>query len=273
MAGGEGLPEAHEPDEIVGLDDAAVRTPRAPDAPAGGAALLALDAPFSLPSPFEHDDADMVSCMSDSDDFDDMMSCVSEVLNDPSISGIDTAANGPAQMGDSGVDAPKVHVDPGDPAQFFAADAPPGGSRNEEATPMSAAALVRGISERFGLSAAHATLLSTAAAGCPNEGEHTPGGRVRGVFPLPFLCRRRHRASGTMRAGERRRAVHRDRVVSKTNLIVGHLNLLFGGRDCMTAAMETRAGAAQLSALSRVQSTVKAWNFTADVAEAEALAG
>ena len=41
----------------------------------------------------------------------------------------------------------------------------------------------------------------------------------------------------------------------------------------MTAAMETRAGAAQLSALSRVQSTVKAWNFTADVAEAEALAG
>ena len=129
MAGGEGLPEAHEPDEIVGLDDAAVRTPRAPDAPAGGAALLALDAPIPLPSLFEHDDADMVSCMSDSDDFDEMMSCVSEVLNDPSISGIDTAANGPAQMGDSGVDAPKVHVDPGDPAQFFAAGAPPGGSR------------------------------------------------------------------------------------------------------------------------------------------------
>ena len=76
-----------------------------------------------------------------------------------------------------------------------------------------------------------------------------------------------------MRAGERRRSVHRDRVVSKTNFVIGLLNLLFGGRDCMTAAMETRAGAAQLSALSRVQSTVKARNFTADVAEAEALAG
>ena len=76
-----------------------------------------------------------------------------------------------------------------------------------------------------------------------------------------------------MRAGERRRAVHRDRVVSKTNLVVGLLNLLFGGQDCMTAALETRAGAAQLSALSRVQGAVKSWNFTADVAEAEALAG
>ena len=41
----------------------------------------------------------------------------------------------------------------------------------------------------------------------------------------------------------------------------------------MTAALETRAGAAQLSALSRVQGAVKSWNFTADVAEAEALAG
>ena len=138
MAGGEGLPEAHEPDEIVGLDDAAVRTPRAPDAPAGGAALLALDAPIPLPSTFVHDDADMVSCMSDSDDSDDTISCVSEALDDPLITdiGVDTAANGPAHVGDPGLDAPKVHGDPGDPAQPFAADAPPGGSRDEEATPM-----------------------------------------------------------------------------------------------------------------------------------------
>ena len=92
-------------------------------------------------------------CMSDSDYSDDMMSCVSEALDDPSISDCDTAANGPAQVGDPGADAPKVHVDPSDPAQLLAADAPPGGTRNEEATPMSAAALVSGISERFGLSA------------------------------------------------------------------------------------------------------------------------
>ena len=150
MAGGEGLPEAHEPDEIVGLDDATVRTPRALDASAGGAALIAFDARIPLPSPLVHENDDMISCMSDSDDFDDMMSCVSEALDDPSISDCDTAANGPAQVGDPGADAPKVHVDPSDPAQLLAADAPPGGIRNEEATSMSAAALVSGISERFG---------------------------------------------------------------------------------------------------------------------------
>ena len=173
MAGGEGLPEAHEPDEIVGLDDATGWTPRALDASAGGAALIAFDARIPLPSPLVHENDDMISCMSDSDDFDDMMSCVS-ALDDPSISDCDTAANGPAQVGDPGADAPKVHVDPSDPAQLLAADAPPGGTRNEEATPMSAAALVSGISERFGQSAADATLLSAAAAGCPNEGERTP---------------------------------------------------------------------------------------------------
>ena len=113
-----------------------MRTPRAPDASAGGAALLAFDALTPLPSPSVHDNDDMVSCRSDSDDSDDMMSCVSEALDDPLISDIDTAANGPAQVGDPGMDAPKVYGDPGDPAQPFDADAPPGGSRDEEATPM-----------------------------------------------------------------------------------------------------------------------------------------
>ena len=286
MDGGDGVPEARQPAEIVRLDPAAMREP-------GGAAAAAdaLGRSFPPPPAFvlasdlggincnstDVSDEDMVSCVSDVDDF---CSCMGEEIAedirlDAQI-GVDTAECGPAQGEGPGVCSPKVLASPD--ARAAGAGGPPPPAATPDASGgdgayRPVAAVVGEISTRFGLTAAHATLLSTAAVGCPSESDRTPCSRIRGVFPLPFLCRHRRRAEGPMRAGERRRAVHRDRVVSKTNLVVGLLNLLFGGRDCMTTALETRAGAAQLSALSRVQGAVKSWNFTADVAEAEALAG
>ena len=61
--------------------------------------------------------------------------------------------------------------------------------------------------------------------------------------------------------------------MSKTNLSIVLLNLLYGGVDCLEAALESRPGAAQLSALARVCRTVRDWNFSADAAAAEELAG
>ena len=69
------------------------------------------------------------------------------------------------------------------------------------------------------------------------------------------------------------RAVDRTRRVSKTNLSVALLNLLYGGVDYLEAALDTVAGEAQLSALARVQETVRRWDFSADAAAAEELAG
>ena len=60
--------------------------------------------------------------------------------------------------------------------------------------------------------------------------------------------------------------------MSKTNFVIGLLNLLFGGTACLAAGLTTRAGAAQLSALSRVQRTAQGWDFSADVSAAEELA-
>ena len=51
------------------------------------------------------------------------------------------------------------------------------------------------------------------------------------------------------------------------------LNLLYGGVDYLEAALDTVAGEAQLSALARVQETVRRWDFSADAAAAEELAG
>ena len=72
---------------------------------------------------------------------------------------------------------------------------------------------------------------------------------------------------------ESRRIVDRTRRVSKTNLSVALLNLLYGGVDYLEAALDTVAGEAQLSALARVQETVRRWDFSADAAAAEELAG
>ena len=89
---------------------------------------------------------------------------------------------------------------------------------------------------------------------------------------MPFLQETRTHPQ-IARAGARRRAVDRSRRVSKTNLSVALLNLLYGGVDYLEAALDTVAGEAQLSALARVQETVRRWNFSADAAAAEELAG
>ena len=126
------------------------------------------------------------------------------------------------------------------------------------------------------MSTAHAALLRSAAEGSPPTGEKTPPTRaerrVRGVFPLPFIHETRTHPQ-LARAGARRRAVDRTRRVSKTNLSVALLNLLYGGVDYLEAALDTVAGEAQLSALARVQETVRRWDFSADAAAAEELAG
>ena len=67
---------------------------------------------------------------------------------------------------------------------------------------------------------------------------------------MPYLAAERAAPGASLRAGARRRYVGRCRAVSKTNLVIGLLNLLFGGADCMAAGISTRTGAAQLSALS-----------------------
>ena len=129
------------------------------------------------------------------------------------------------------------------------------------------------IREHFGLSHAHARLLTTAAIGCPDSDVSGSAGRVRGVFPLPYLTSERATLGAPLRAGARRRHVGKCRAVSKTNLVIGLLNLLFGGTECLAAGLTTRAGAAQLSAISRVQRTAQGWDFAPDVSAAEELAG
>ena len=123
------------------------------------------------------------------------------------------------------------------------------------------AAAVKAIRERFGLGARHAALLEIAAEGCLVEGSSEVSARkVRGVYPLPFICGRRSTREKAMRAGARRRAKIADRRVSKTNLVVALLNLLFGGMKCLEAAVDTRMGAAQHAAVSRVQQAVTSQN-------------
>ena len=56
-------------------------------------------------------------------------------------------------------------------------------------------------------------------------------------------------------------------------LSIALLNLLYGGVDCLEAALDAHPGAAQLSALARVCRTVRDWDFSADAAAAEELAG
>ena len=57
--------------------------------------------------------------------------------------------------------------------------------------------------------------------------------RVRGVFPLPYLASERTAVAPSARipAGG-----GRNRAVSKMNLVIGLLNLLFGGSQCLAAA-------------------------------------
>lgn len=129
------------------------------------------------------------------------------------------------------------------------------------------------IRNGFGLSQDHAILMSSAAEGAPQSGEGGWSSRVRGVFPLPFLAGRSKSEKEVLRAGARRRLVDRQRHVSKTNLVIGLLNLLYGGLSCLQAGLVSRAGAAQLAATARVRRTVQSWDFRADSSAAAELAG
>ena len=137
--------------------------------------------------------------------------------------------------------------------------------------------LVERLRAHFGLSEPHATLLRLAANGSPDSAERAQPPRaerrVRGVYPLPFLGAERSTPLQALRAGVRRRVADRRRRVSKTNLSIALLNLLYGGVDCLEAALDAHPGAAQLSALARVCRTVRDWDFSADAAAAEELAG
>ena len=112
--------------------------------------------------------------------------------------GIDTAECGPAQGGCPGVCSPKVFGSPDGRAAGAPRTASSGGGSAPQSAPelspdasggdgasRTVASVVGEISGRFGLSAAHATLLSTAAAGCPSESDRTPSNRIRGVSPVP----------------------------------------------------------------------------------------
>ena len=224
-------------------------------------------------------DEDLVSCVSSDDEF---QSCFGEeveveaeapvALSDAPLFaaiGVDTTENVPSRVNAEN-EPPKVGAVGGDSQVPRVGSAPPpdasgsGGRFN---------GVITAIREQFGLSQAHARLLSTAAAGCPDTDSTVPPDRVRGVFPLPYLVGERASPGATLRAGARRKQVGRCRAVSKTNLVIGLLNLLFGGAECLTGGLTTRAGAAQLSALSRVQRTAQGWDFSADVTAAEELAG
>ena len=137
--------------------------------------------------------------------------------------------------------------------------------------------LVERLRAHFGLSEPHAALLRLAANGSPDSAERAQPPRaerrVRGVYPLPFLGAERSTPLQALRAGVRRRVADRRRRVSKTNLSIALLNLLYGGVDCLEAALDAHPGAAQLSALARVCRTVRDWDFSADAAAAEELAG
>ena len=216
-----------------------------------------------------------MSCVSESD-CDEFLSCAGEDIaeDDSQVAAIrvdavgsatirvDAAENGPTKVGvpggDSSVGRSTAAERDGNPP-FDSAESPPG--------------VVSSIREHFGLSHAHARLLTTAAIGCPDSDVSGSAGRVRGVFPLPYLTSERAPPGAPLRAGARRRHVGKCRAVSKTNLVIGLLNLLFGGTECLSAGLTTRAGAAQLSAISRVQRTAQGWDFAPDVSAAEELAG
>ena len=169
----------------------------------------------------------MLSCVSE---FDDFHSCAGdEVAEDvPLLVAIDldTAEHGPKQVGMRGGDA---HIGRGVPCAT--PDSPGGGAHDapgnraahmvfDEAAAQDAGdvagtaggglhGIVSAIRERFGLSQAHARLLTTAAAGCPDDEAGGSPDRVRGVFPLPYLASERTAAGAPLRAGARRRQVGR----------------------------------------------------------------
>ena len=186
------------------------------------------------------DDDDMVSCFSDTDDFN---SCA-DVDEEENVfvfaaNAVDTAESGPLTFRAPGGVAPR----------YAPADSHERAPRAAGETGGGPLGVVSAIRERFGMSQAHAKLLTTAATGCPDPGASGPPDRVRGVFPLPYLVSERAAPRATLRAGARRRQVGRCRAVPKTNLVISLRNLLFGGADCMAAGISTRTGAAQLSAL------------------------
>ena len=134
-----------------------------------------------------------MSCVSESD-CDEFLSCAGEDVaeGDSQVAAIrvdavgsatirvDAAENGPTKVGvpggDSSVGRSTAAERDGNPA-FDSAESPPG--------------VVSSIREHFGLSHAHARLLTTAAIGCPDSDASGPADRVRGVFPLPYLTSER----------------------------------------------------------------------------------
>jgi len=140
------------------------------------------------------------------------------------------------------------------------AAAAPGGSASGPEVPSGGAA-VDELQARFGLGRHLARKLQVAADGCPVS-DHAATGRVRGVFPLPYLCRRRATPTeGPRRAGARRHGKTALRNVSRTNFVLATLNLLFGGVACMAAALTAPGGAAQRSAVATVHRAAAGWNF------------
>ena len=197
------------------------------------------------------EDDDMMSCFSDSDDF---HSCAD-------VDADENAFEFAAEDADTAESGPLTFRAPGGVAPRYApADSRESAPRTAGETGGGLLGVVSVIRGRFGMSQAHAKLLTTAATGCPEPGASGPPDRVRGVFPLPYLVSERAAPRATLRAGARRRQVGRCRAVSKTNLVIGFLNLFFGGADCMAAGLSTRTGAAQLSALSRVQRAAQTWD-------------
>ena len=124
------------------------------------------------------DDDDMMSCFSDTDDF---HSCA-DVDEEENVfvfaaNAADTAESGPLAFRAPGGVAPR----------YAPADCRESAPRTAGETGGGLLGVVSAIRERFGMSQAHAKLLTTAAAGCPDPGASGPPDRVRGVFPLPYL--------------------------------------------------------------------------------------
>jgi len=133
----------------------------------------------------------------------------------------------------------------------------------------SAARFVSRLRQVHGLGRAAAQYLAQAVRGCPvrDRGFEGPGmGKTRGVFPLPYVLGRRTSegaADGVLRAGQRRRERHHVRVCGRLNFVVASLNLLYGGAACAEAGFSARCGAAQQSALARLQPRAAGWTFQA----------
>ena len=136
-----------------------------------------------------------------------------------------------------------------------------------------ARSIVTEIRSRFGMGPALATLLESAASGCSIQDERS-WVKPRGVFPLPFVCDLREMWGSlhSMRAGCRRRAKRRRRGVGKTNLVLGLLNLHYGGLRCLDAALNIADSAARRAAVKRVHGKAAGWSFEADAAEVERFA-